>query len=327
MTTQTTVIGREFHLRSRVLTRYVGVAVVAALAGLPPTGTPLDARQALPAATGDTAWAARIREQSQQAAVAAGAEIGVAMRTLDGSLAFDVNPDTVFHAASTMKVPVMIELFRQADAGRLSLDEHLVITETFRSIMDGSPYTLSAADDSDTALYAALGTRRTLRSLCESMIVVSSNLATNLLIDRVGAPAVRATLDTLGVRGIDVHRGVEDTKAFEAGRNNTTTAGGLRTLLTALADGRVASPEATAEMIAILQRQQFNEGIPAGLPSGVPVAHKTGQITRIHHDAGIVYGPRPYVLVVLVRGVEDEATSGALIAEISRRTWEAVARP
>jgi beta-lactamase class A len=265
-----------------------------------------------------------LAEAVRRAAAAAGAEIGVALRTLDGTRSLAIDADTVFHAASTMKVPVMIELFRQADAGLLSLDDELVVGETFTSIVDGSPYTLSAADDSDEALYAALGSRRSLKALCESMIVVSSNLATNLLIDRLGVDNVRATVARLGAVGVEVRRGVEDTKAFEAGRNNTTTAAGLLTLLTALAEGRAGSKAATAEMLAILARQQFNEGIPAGVPAGTRVAHKTGQITRIHHDAGIVYGPRPYVLVVLVRGVADAQESGRLIAAISRLVWDAV---
>jgi beta-lactamase class A len=257
----------------------------------------------------------------------AGAEIAVAVRTLDRHTALLVNADEVFHAASTMKVPVMVELFRQADQGRLSLDDELTVVETFRSIVDGSAYRLSAADDSDKALYEALGSTRSLRDLCESMIVVSSNLATNLLIDHLGVENVRATVDRLGASGMNVRRGVEDGKAFQAGLNNTTTARGLLELLAAIADGRASSPRATEEMLGILKRQQFKEGIPAGVPAGTVVAHKTGQITRIHHDAGIVYGPRPYVLVVLVRGVEDPTASAALIADVSRMVWDVVTRP
>jgi beta-lactamase class A len=76
-------------------------------------------------------------------------------------------------------------------------------------------------------------------------------------------------------------------------------------------------------MVEILKRQQFREGIPAGVPDGVAVAHKTGSITRIRHDAGIVYGPRPYVLVVLVRGLDDGAVADRLIADISRVMFRA----
>ena len=92
-------------------------------------------------------------------------------------------------------------------------------------------------------------------------------------------------------------------------------------LLERLANGKSVDPASDAKMVETLKRQKFNEGIPAGVPKGIAVAHKTGNITRINHDAAIVYAPRPYVLVVLVRGIEDEKKSAALIAEISRALY------
>jgi beta-lactamase class A len=250
-----------------------------------------------------------------------GAEVGVAMRAVDGSSELLIEPDTVFHAASTMKVPVMIELFRQADAGTLSLEDRLPIKNEFHSIVDGSVYQLDVGDDSDAMVYKAIGQTLTLRELCEAMITVSSNFATNLLIERLGVDHIRRTVSRLGADGMQVLRGVEDSKAFQAGKNNTTTARGLLILFEKIARGEAVNPRADAGMAAILKRQKFNDAIPAGLPKGVAVGHKTGSITRIHHDAGIVYGPRPYVLVVLVRGIEDQKKSAALMAEISRLVW------
>jgi beta-lactamase class A len=250
---------------------------------------------------------------------ASGADVAVVYRPVDsrgGEIL--INPTVRFHAASTMKVPVMIELFGQAAAGRLRLDDSLVVTNTFHSIVDGSPYELSATEDSDGSVYRAIGRPMTLRALCEAMITVSSNLAANNLIERLGAKTIQATVDRLGASGMQVLRAVEDQKAFDKGMNNTSDAVGLATLLTALARGEVVSRQASEEMIAILKRQTFNDGIPAGLPSGTPVAHKTGNITGIHHDAAIVYTDRPYVLVVLVRGIDDEHVSARLIANISR---------
>jgi beta-lactamase class A len=154
------------------------------------------------------------------------------------------------------------------------------------------------------------------------MITVSSNFAANLLIERVGAKNVQQTVERLGGKGVVVLRGVEDQKAFDQGLNNTTTARGLAALLRKLAMGTAVSPKADAEMIAVLKRQKFNDGIPAGLPPGTPVAHKTGTITRIHHDAAIVYGPKPYVLVILVRGVQNQKDSAALMTSISREVWK-----
>ncbi|HVD92055.1 MAG TPA: serine hydrolase [Vicinamibacterales bacterium] len=254
-------------------------------------------------------------------------EVAVVLMPLDGRDGITIQPDQAFHAASTMKVPVMIELFRQAEAGQLRLDELLPIKNEFHSIVDGSVYQLSVGDDSDAEVYAAVGKAMTLRDLCEAMITVSSNFAANLLIERLGVENIRKTVTRLGGDGVNVLRGVEDQKAFDKGLNNTTTARGLAVLLQRIANGQAVGPKADAEMIAILKRQKFNDGIPAGLPAGTPVAHKTGTITKIHHDAAIVYGPRPYVLVILVRGQQEQKDSAAIMAAISREVWNALTRP
>jgi beta-lactamase class A len=220
----------------------------------------------------------------------------------------------------------MIELFRQATAGRVALNDPLPIRNEFRSIVDGSVYSLSDADDSDHEIYAALGKTLTLAQLCEAMITVSSNFATNLLIEKLGVESIRRTVSALGADangGMQVLRGVEDSKAFAKGLNNSTTARGLLVLFDRLGHGQAVDAASDAAMIDVLKRQKFNEAIPAGLPPGTPVAHKTGTITRIHHDAGIVFAPRPYVLVLLVRGIEDRKTSAALMAELSRMMYEA----
>ncbi|CAN5533750.1 N/A [soil metagenome] len=256
-----------------------------------------------------------------------GAEVAVAFRTLDGRDEVLIDPDKPFHAASTMKVPVMIELFRQRAEGIVSLDEPLAIRNEFRSIVDGSPYTLSEGDDSDREVYAALGGTMTLGQLNESMIAVSSNFATNLLIEKLGVENVRRTVKALGAEGMQVLRGVEDQKAFDKGLNNATTARGLLVLLEKLAQGQAVGARADGEMIEVLKRQKFGDAIPAGLPPGTPVAHKTGNITRIHHDAAVVYATRPYVLVVLVRGIDEQKQSAALIAAISRAVFEATQAP
>jgi beta-lactamase class A len=255
---------------------------------------------------------------------ASGAEVAVAFRTLDTEMEILIRPDDVFHAASTMKVPVMMELFGQAEAGKLSLDASLQVTNEFHSIVDGSLYRLDPADDSDAELYQALGQEKTLHELCRRMITVSSNLAANLLIERLGPENIQRRVEALGAPGMKVLRGVEDGKAYDRGWNNTTTARALLTLLEKLTKGEVAGPEASREMIEILRRQEFNDAIPSGLPPGTPVAHKTGEITRIHHDAAIVYGDRPFVLVLLVRGLEDRTRTASLMAAITRVLWRAV---
>lgn len=250
---------------------------------------------------------------------ASGAEVAVAYQPLqDGAAGLLIDADQSFHAASTMKVPVMIELFRLVDAGTLSLDDEIPVTNTFKSIVDGSPYQLSATEDSDGEVYKAIGKTMTLRQLVTASIIVSSNLATNILIEKLGADNVRKTVSALGGDGMVVLRGVEDQKAFDKGMSNTTTARALMVLLEKIARGQAVSRAASRGMADILRMQQFNDAIPAGLPAGVPVGHKTGSITRINHDAAIVYADKPYVLVVLTRGIEDGAKSSALIADISR---------
>jgi beta-lactamase class A len=253
-----------------------------------------------------------------------GAEVAVAFRTLDGRDELLIDADKPMHAASTMKVPVMIELFRQAETGTLKLDEPLPIRNEFKSIVDGSPYSLSVGDDSDREVYANVGGTMTLRQLNEAMITVSSNFATNLMIERLDVEKIRATVSKLGADGMKVLRGVEDQKAFDKGMNNETTARALLVMLEKLARGEAVSPKADAEMIEVLKRQKFRDAIPAGVPAGTPVAHKTGSITRIQHDAGVVYGPRPYTLVVLVRGIQDGERAQALIAGISKAVWQSV---
>jgi beta-lactamase class A len=254
-----------------------------------------------------------------------GAEVAIAFRTLDGRQEWFVRVDEPFHAASTMKVPVMIELFRQADAGLLSLDGPVTVVNEFKSLADGSPFSLGADSDSEADLYQTVGQTRTYRELCDLMIDVSSNLATNNLIERLGVENIRATTEALGAGGMVVRRGVEDNVAYRAGMNNTTTARALLVLLEAIATGKAVSPDASRQMVAVLERQHFSDGIPAGLPPGTVVAHKTGSITRIQHDAAIVFGDRPYVLVVLVRGIDDEKQGNALIADIARAINGAVA--
>ena len=267
-----------------------------------------------------------LQDQLRRIIASSGAEVAVAYRTLDGGTELLLDADRPFHAASTMKVPVLIELFRQAQTGALALDDTLVIRNQFRSIVDGSPYTLSEGDDSDSEVYAALGKPMTLRKLCELMITVSSNFAANLLIERLGVENIRRTVTSLGADGMQVLRGVEDQKAFDKGMNNTTTARGLLVLLDRLAHGRAVGRDADRAMIEILERQKFNDAIPAGVPAGTAIAHKTGNITRIHHDAAIVFAPRPYVLVLLVRGIDDRKKSAALMADLSRAIYDANGR-
>jgi beta-lactamase class A len=249
-----------------------------------------------------------------------GAAVGLAYIDLASGDTLFLNADSTFHAASTMKVPVMIELFRRSVTGSFRMSQRLLMVNQFASIVDGSLYALDSTSDSDTTLYHRIGDRVPIDTLLRLMITRSSNFATNTLIALVGADYVNRTMRSLGARRIQVLRGVEDGKAFDKGLNNTTTARDLAIILRAIEEGRAGSPSATREMIEILTAQEFNEKIPAGLPPGTRVAHKTGEITAVSHDAAIVYRPRrkPYVLVVLTKGISDGTKSSKLIADLSR---------
>lgn len=246
--------------------------------------------------------------------------IAVAYYDLDRGTTLLRNERETFHAASTMKVPVMLGVFEAISRGTMRLDQPVRVKNEFVSILDGSTYALEAREDSDPKLYDLAGTDVTLEELVRRMIVRSSNLATNIVIEFVKAPRVMELMQEIGANDIRVLRGVEDDKAYHAGMNNTTTAYDLMLIFRALAERRVVSPAASEKMIEILLAQEHNDGIPAGLPSGTRVAHKTGSITEISHDAGLVMeadGER-YVLVVLTRGFKKGDDADRVIAEVAR---------
>ncbi len=256
-----------------------------------------------------------------RAARTPGAVVRVVATRLDGrGPRIAINADSLVHAASTMKVPVMIALAQAADRGALRLDDAVPLVNEFASIVDGSRYTLNRTDDSDDAVYARVGERVPVRWLATRMITHSSNLATNMLLTVVRADSVTSLTRALGTTRMLVRRGVEDTPAFRAGLNNVTTAADLAALMTAIATDRAASSTACAWMRDVLFAQHWNDAIPVGLPPGTRIAHKTGNITAVEHDAAIVYpdGGTPYVLVVLTSGVPSSGDAKTLIADIAR---------
>ncbi|MEA2489165.1 MAG: beta-lactamase class [Acidobacteriota bacterium] len=250
--------------------------------------------------------------------------IAISYQDLRSGVAVHRNENTVFHAASTMKVPVMLGIFDAVSRGELRLEQPVRLRNEFASILDGSTYSLEAREDSDPALYDLVGQEIALQELVRRMIVRSSNLATNNVIELIGAKRVMALMHEIGANDIQVLRGVEDDKAYHAGMNNTTTSHDLLRIFCTLGEGKALSPEASKAMTGILLAQEFNDGIPAGLPKGIPVAHKTGSITAIAHDAALVFDPSgTYGLVILTRGFAKSEDAEKVMAEISRAVWEA----
>lgn len=254
----------------------------------------------------------------------AGIEVGLAAHLLKSGEEILINPDTSFHPASTMKICVMMEVFHQARQGLFSLDAPILVKNEFTSIADGSTYSLSADDDSELDLYQRLGQRLPIRDLVLRMITVSSNLATNILIDLVTPGRTNDFMREMGAKGLIVRRGVEDNKAFKLGLNNTATARGFNTILVELAKKEVVSPEDSDEMIDILAQQQFNEMIPAKLPAQARSAHKTGWTGNFYHDVGIVYPPDgvEFVLVILTRGFQTDKDANPFIASLANIIYD-----
>ncbi|MGN6418263.1 MAG: serine hydrolase [Pseudobacter sp.] len=251
-------------------------------------------------------------------------QYAVAFKDLASGEEVLINEKAVFHAASTMKTPVMIEVLKQAGQGRFLLTDSFIVKNEFKSIVDSSSYQLDSTEDSDKDIYKQLGQSVPLDQLVRNMIIKSSNLSTNMVIELVGASNVNNTMRELGAKDILVLRGVEDSKAFDKGLNNTTTARDLMIIFEKIAKDQVVSKQACQLMRGILLDQHFNAILPAKLPKDVQVAHKTGNITGVEHDGGIVYmkNGKSYVLVLLSKGFQDEAGNKEMLAGISKMVYD-----
>jgi len=237
-----------------------------------------------------------------------------------------INSHENFHAASTMKTPVMIEVFKQAAEGKFSLQDSMVVENEFTSILDGSLYSMELGRDSGEHLYKQLGQKRSIEDLIDDMIIYSSNLATNIVIELVDARKVNKTMRKMGAMDINVLRGVEDMKAYEAGLSNSTTAYDLMVIFEALAHGEAVNPEADKEMLHILRQQKHTDLIPALLPKDLNIANKTGWITGVHHDSALIELPngKKYVLVLLSKNMKDMEVGTNMLAEISKMVYDHV---
>ncbi|MDX1637777.1 MAG: serine hydrolase [Balneolaceae bacterium] len=256
-------------------------------------------------------------------------EFAVAFKELEqGGDQLLINGNEMFHAASTMKTPVMIEVFKQAAEGAFQLSDSLLVKNEFRSIVDSSRYRMDIGENSDEELYKYIGRKRPILDLVEVMITTSSNLATNILVEKVGARQVTQTMRSYGADSILVLRGVEDIKAYERGLSNRTTARDLMIIFEKLGRGEAVNRAASERMIEILKRQEYNDMIPAKLPENVDVAHKTGWITGVHHDSGLVMLPdgRRYVLGLLSKNAPDREAVLAMFAEISHLVYRYVTK-
>lgn len=257
--------------------------------------------------------------------------IAVAFQDFETDSDYFLKADESFHPASTIKVHVMMEVFRQANEGHLSLEERLPIINSFPSLANGNKYSLDVDDDAEQTLYPRIGESETIQELTRLMIVRSSNLATNILLEKVGTKNVNEFIRALGIEGVTVRRGVEDNVAFRLGMNNSATARGLTQTMNLIARKKVVSERASEAMIEIMLGQEFNESIPALLPNSVKVAHKTGWTGEFYHDTGIVFleNRKPYAISIMTQGFPEDDGDQAhhCMAEVSRLVYEDLVSP
>ena len=229
-------------------------------------------------------------------------------RPLDGqSPAVTWRDDVPFVAASVIKLPIMIEAFRQFEAGLLDPNETYALRPEHKLPPCG---VLTFLHD---------GLQVTLMDLVTLMIIVSDNTATNMVIDRVGMENVNRTLRELGATDTVLRRRLFDREASARGVQNSVTARDIGRLLEGLYAGRVVSPAASRRMLDILLAQQLNGKLPFYL--SCDVAHKTGEDDGITHDAGIIYAPRPFVLCLFSENTDVPAFE-RLMQDAAKRLYE-----
>lgn len=253
--------------------------------------------------------------------------IAVALKDFETGSELHYHSDRWFHAASTIKVPILLGVFAAIDRGDLLPHSRVHVRNRFLSVVENIPFRVESGRDANSAVHNAIGKMMRVDELAYHMITTSSNLATNLLLAVIGPDSVNKTLAELKLEdGIDLKRGVEDELAFDKRINNMVTADGLLKILVMLAEGKAFSPALSRRMMDILHGQEFNQGIPARLPKAARVAHKTGEISTVAHDAGVVYLPKrkPYVLVVLSEWDPDVSGRSRTIAAISHTIYEAL---
>lgn len=225
---------------------------------------------------------------------ACGVRLGVAAEGLEGPFAgrrVGVDEELVFESASLIKVLILVEVFRQADSGEISLAKIIEVKSE------------DVVDYSEMIHKGIVRGSFTVEELAEGMITVSDNTATNMLIDLVGMKSVNSLSQNLRLAHTYLGRKMMDFRSRSGGVHNLTSAADMVTLLTAIWRGRLLSANSRRLALAILERQKFNTNIPAALPPSNRVAHKTGELEDMEHDAGIVMLPRKaFALAILTRG-------------------------
>ena len=298
---------------------YLAAGIIAGCAARPASHTVWDsALTGTPSYTVDT-FTSGVLDRVQSTENALGCRIGLSFRDKDLPVEVEYRADERFHAASTMKIPVMIEVFRQAEQGIFDLDDTMPVDPVCQSFLEDKTFVCDAGEYLTSMLHKELS----IKKIMEQMIVVSDNLATNMLIAKCGYRKINSTMRSLGANTGYVLRGVQDDPAYLAGLSNRMTAHDLNVLNEAIDSNRAASRESCEEMRNILLAQRHNTMIPARLPDNVRVAHKTGGITGVRHDSAIVYAPfGTWYLTILTDNLKDEDAGVEAVADLSRFIYD-----
>lgn len=258
-------------------------------------------------------------EQIQSMEKKLSCRVGVSYRDPAVGAEISHRGDEMFHAASTMKVPVLIEVFRQAEAGEISLEAKVPFDPRCESFLDGSIFLCDAGPTLEDQLNQDIP----IRTLAREMMVVSDNLATNILIELCGHKRITATMRELGAKDGYVIRGVQDEEAYRAGISNRITANDLSLMMEAIDQGRAAGKDSTDTIKEILLAQRYQDKIPGKLPAGVRVGNKTGSISETRHDTAIIFTPEGnYYLTILMDQLENTKKGTEMAADLSRWIYD-----
>ena len=242
-----------------------------------------------------------------------GVEVGVAARLVGTPRAWAVGGDRAFPAASTIKLAILVALFREVDAGRLDLEE--------KRAVDGA----AAVPGSGVLRWLGPGLELPLSDLAYLMVAVSDNTASNLLLDAVGCERVRGVITDLRLTGTALNRRFLGRAAVAGEPENVTTAADLAQLLAAIADDSAASPAGCARMRELLALQQDRARLARRLPAGVAFGGKSGSLPGLVHDAGLLTGPAGVLAAaVLTRGFSDPYAAEEAIGEVALAMLEEV---
>lgn len=237
--------------------------------------------------------------------------VAVVVKNLTTNEEIKINEKLVFPSASTIKLAIMSELLSKVNEGRLNLDDTIELTKDMKTGGDGILKELN------------YGHKFTLEEIMTLMIIVSDNMATNILINLLGMNSINETIQKIGLKSTKLQRKMMDSQASKEGRENLISADDLVHILELIYKGRNINEKYSELMISILKRQQVRGRLDLYLPEEVVIAHKTGDLDNLEHDAGIVYLPnKEYIICVLTNQTETNKEGREIIGKISKMVYE-----